>query len=51
MALIFEPFADSQLVFGCAQELRDLLGMLAALEVLMFSGRISAVSSRSWVMV
>lgn len=45
MALIFEPFTEPKLVFGCAQELWDLLGMLMALDVLMLSHRLSAISN------
>lgn len=47
MALIFEPFANSKLVFGCAQELRDLLGVLLALDVSMFSRRLWVVRNPS----
>ena len=34
MALIFNPFPESQLILGCAQELWNLLGVLLALRVL-----------------
>lgn len=50
MALIFEPFADSKLVFGCAQELRDFLGVLVALDASMFSRRLSAERNPSRMM-
>lgn len=51
MALIFEPFANSKLVFGCAQELWDLLGMLLALDISMLSLHLSAGRNRSRMMV
>lgn len=41
MALIFEPFAESELIFGCAQKLWNLLGMVVALDVSMLSRRLS----------
>lgn len=51
MALIFEPFANSKLVFGCAQELWDLLGMLVTLDVSIVSRRLSAISRGSRMIV
>lgn len=51
MALIFKPFANSKLVFGCAQELWDLLGMLVALDISIVSRRLSAISHRSRIIV